>query len=127
LAIRKRLIIEFFPLQTNMSAIDKIFELEQYIRDNPNKDLSINTLSKKYFISYFYLCAIFREQTGISLKKFIIETRLNKARDLLRNRKVSCKEACYESGFKTLSRFNRAFKIFFNETPSQYKFKLFNN
>ena len=110
-----------------MVAVNKIFEVEKYIADNPDKDLSINTLSKKYFIAYHYLCALFKEQTGKNLKQFVIETRINKARSLLNNRKVSCKEACYSSGFKTLTRFNRAFKIHFNETPSQYKFKLFNN
>jgi AraC-like DNA-binding protein len=110
-----------------MVAVNKIFEVEKYIADNPDKDLSINTLSKKYFIAYHYLCALFKEETGKNLKQFVIETRINRARELLHNKKVSCKEACYGSGFKTLTRFNRAFKIHFNETPSQYKFKLFNN
>ena len=60
---------------------------------------------------------LFKQETGTTLASYIAAKRLLYARELLENG-CSITEACYNSGFKNYSTFLRAYKKFFQETPT---------
>lgn len=63
----------------------------------------------------------FKTHANKTFSDFVSEIRLGYACKLLMEDKVTISQACYESGFQTLSNFNRQFKAFTSRTPKAYK------
>ena len=98
------------------STIDKVV---QYINQNLNGDLSLDTLSEKFFISKYHLSHIFKSTTGYTLRRFIQYKRLLAAKSLLKAG-YSVTYVCHECGFSDYSNFIRAFRQEFGLPPKKY-------
>ncbi|HSI40258.1 MAG TPA: GlxA family transcriptional regulator [Xanthobacteraceae bacterium] len=62
---------------------------------------------------------LFKEQLGMSPKKFIIETRLRYARWLIENTRRSITEIAYETGFSDCAHLATSFKAKYGKAPTQ--------
>jgi AraC-like DNA-binding protein len=69
----------------------------------------------------------FKIHANKTFSDFLIEIRIGHSCKLLMQEKKSISEVCYESGFNTLSNFNRQFKILTNYTPLEYRRKYASN
>ncbi len=98
----------------------KILEIIHYINDNLNSDLSIEALSRKFFISRRYLMYTFQKETGYSIGKYINAKRLFLAREKIQNG-MPITQACFSSGFHHYSTFTRSYFRMFQEKPSSLK------
>ena len=63
----------------------------------------------------------FKTHANKTFSEFVSEIRIGHACKLLIEKKMNASQACYESGFKTLSNFNRQFKAVTGKTPIAYK------
>jgi AraC-like DNA-binding protein len=101
---------------------EKIQRILSFINDNLSKELSLEIISRQFYISISYLSALFRDMTGFSLNNYIITKRILLATELLKqNRSVtSVTELC---GFNNYSHFIRTFKKFEGVSPKQYAMK----
>ena len=97
----------------------KIEEIIKYITNNLSSELSVDTISSKFFMSKFNLMRKFKAQTGMTLHKYITQKRLVQAADMIREG-ISSAEASYLSGFQDYSSFLRAFKSEYNTTPRNF-------
>lgn len=98
----------------------KITEILHYINEHLDSDLSIETLSRQFFISRRYLMQIFKQETGYSIGKYVNAKRLFSARDKIQHG-MSLTEACYSSGFQHYSTFTRSYYRMFQTTPGTLK------
>ncbi len=96
--------------------VDKIVA---YVEANLDKPLTLDSIAKKFCISSSRLTHFFKDETKISLYRFITQKRLAKSKALLIEG-YSVKEAATMSGFNDISNFYRAFKEAFNTTPKEY-------
>jgi AraC-like DNA-binding protein len=64
---------------------------------------------------------LFRQLTGLTPHVFLSRIRVHAAMDLLVNSNLSILEISEESGFPSLSTFNKQFKSFLNCSPSTYR------
>jgi AraC-like DNA-binding protein len=71
-------------------------------------------------------CRYFRKMTRLSFIEFLNLYRVNQSKRMLRLGK-SITEACYSSGFESLSYFNRVFKKLAGETPSAFRRRFLSN
>lgn len=101
----------------------KILEVLHYINDNLDEDLSIDALSKRFFISRRYLMQLFQQETGYGIGKYVNAKRLFLARDKIQHG-ASLTEACFSSGFKHYSTFTRSYYRMFHATPGSLKKEL---
>lgn len=63
----------------------------------------------------------FKNHANKTFSEFLSEIRIGHACKLLIDEKANASRACYESGFNTLSNFNRQFKAITRRTPMEYK------
>jgi AraC-type DNA-binding domain-containing proteins len=91
----------------------------KYINENLGRDLSIDILSEKFFVSRYYIMHKFKTCTGYSIHNYIIQKRLIVANALIKSGKPAT-EASLECGFNDYSSFMRAFKKMFGYSPRQY-------
>ena len=62
----------------------------------------------------------FKRQFGISPKKWLIEKRLTKASDILRNENKSVTETAFDVGYENISHFIKAFQKKYGISPKQF-------
>ncbi|APF28549.1 helix-turn-helix domain protein [Clostridium sporogenes] len=113
-------------IEKNDIEYDKqIEEIINYIKENLQEDLSIDTLSSKFFINKYYLMHKFKSQTGYTLHKYIQQKRLAFSKSLiLKEHKIT--EIYIKCGFGDYSSFIRAFKKAYGISPKDY-YKNFKN
>lgn len=68
-----------------------------------------------------YAGRLFHEQVGTSFNRYVTDIRLNNAALLLKTTDKSILTAALESGFNSISYFNRMFKEYYGKTPGEYR------
>jgi len=97
----------------------RIDEIIHYINANLDKDLSLEALSARLYISKYHLIREFKRHTGYTLYGYIRQKRLIAAKALLKEG-MSITDVCHACGFNDYSNFIRAFSKTFNISPKKY-------
>jgi AraC-type DNA-binding domain-containing proteins len=96
--------------------------LISYIDDNYHDcNLSISSIGDHFDITPAYISTIFKQETGEGLLDFINRTRLEKAKQLLREDKISIAQIAQEVGFTSSGALIRTFKRYEGVTPGKFK------
>ncbi len=94
---------------------------KDYIRNNYNKDISLDDVSRAVNISPYYFSKIFKENTGENFIEYLTNIRIDKAKELLGTTEYSMKEICSMVGYSDPNYFSRSFKKNVGVTPTEYK------
>lgn len=108
------------PINNSLKYDKQIEEIIKYINDNLTVDLSLDTICKNFYISKYYLMHKFKRETGFTLHNYILQKRLFKACESIKEGKP-IKKAYMDCGFTEYSTFLRAFKKQFNILPTELK------
>jgi len=98
----------------------KIEEIRRYIAAHLSDDLSVETLSKTFFLSRYYLMHRFKDVTGYTLHQYISQKRLLLAGELIRGGTPVMK-AAEMAGYSEYSTFLRAFQNTFHMSPKEFR------
>lgn len=89
----------------------------KYLEDNYCEEINLEDISGFVNINMFYLCNIFREYTGKTVKEYINGLRIAKAKELLIGTDIPITEVGFMCGFNDSNYFSRKFKQITGETP----------
>lgn len=92
-----------------------------YIESNLDKSFTINELSEILFVNRSYLSRIFKKEMKISLKNYIDNFRVTRAREMLSMSEFELFEIAKQTGFTSYNSFYKTFKNVTKQTPSQYR------
>ena len=92
-----------------------------YMKTNYPYDISIAGVAVYVGIEYSYLYRLFKMKTGISPREWLINYRLEQARDLMRSECISFTEIAHSVGFYDLSHFTKSFVNKYHITPTDYR------
>lgn len=98
---------------------EQIEEIVAYINDNISTQLTIDQLSKHFFLSESYICRIFKLATGTTINKYITARRISIAKSLLSNG-LNVNDVCIKCGFNDYSNFLKSFKKAVGVSPKKY-------
>ena len=96
-----------------------ILELLKYIDKNYFEKLTLDHLSQKFGFNSYYLLHIFKENVGIPLHQFIIQSRIKKTKDLFLTRQ-NVLAIALSCGFYDQSHYIRNFRKYVGITPQNY-------
>ena len=121
--------VEFFTeVQQRLNPIDqplrepnlKLERAADYIRDNCTHPLKLEAICEAAQLSPSYLIRAFKQHYGMTPHAFLINRRIQFARDRLRSGKLIA-DVALEAGFADQAHFQRAFKQHLAATPGQYR------
>lgn len=92
-----------------------------YLENNYLNNLTRNDLARHFGYSENYLSRLFNSKLGCGINQYINTMRARHAASLIHDTNYSLTEIAYQSGFGSSRTFTRAFKEFYNITPSEYK------
>lgn len=97
----------------------KINEIMLYMNQNLDADLSLESLSARFYISKYHLLREFKKHTGYTLHNYIHQKRLIAAKSYLKSG-LRVTEVCRICGFGDYSNFIRSFRKAYNLSPKNY-------
>lgn len=95
--------------------------IELVLKQIDDADLNVKSLTQQMGIGRNRFQKEIKDLTGLSPVEFIRSVRLNEARKLLQEKRLSISEIAYSVGFNNLSYFTRSFKKEFGSLPSEVK------
>ncbi|MBR5527742.1 MAG: helix-turn-helix transcriptional regulator [Clostridia bacterium] len=99
----------------------KLEKIITFLNSNHQKNISVEELALEYGVSPRRFNDIFKNKTGLTPNSYIIDLRINKAKDLLKLGYIPINEISCETGFSDVTYFSRLFKSKTGLTPSQYR------
>lgn len=109
LILGKSLFEKGFLSRGEVSFDSKIIEVCEYISTHLMEELDIDALSETFFISKYYLMHKFKDYTGETIHRYILEKRILLTKQYVeKGEKVT--KACLLAGFKDYSTYLRAMK-----------------
>ena len=101
---------------------DVILEsINHYVRSHLQKAVTISDIATELGYSVSHLRAVFRDRLGISLGRYIRESRLSEAAQLLQSGDLQISDIGERCGFESLYAFSRAFRKAYGLPPRAYR------
>ena len=100
---------------------DLFLEIEKFIDKNLSSPLTVQTICTHFFISKNTLYQIFEEFCGMTIKKFIIEKRINYAKTLLTSTELTITDISEKVGMSSYGVFIHLFKNVVGISPTKYR------
>jgi two-component system response regulator YesN len=100
----------------------KVLNAKEFIKNNfQDPNLSLNTVCNNIFISTSYFSLIFKKYTDITFIEYLINFRIEKAKELLKTTSLRSSEIAYKVGYNDPHYFSAAFKKNTGYTPTDFR------
>lgn len=101
--------------------IERLVHVTNYIDAHRGEDMSVDQLAEMAGFSKFHFERLFKSCMGISCYQYITKRRLLLAQELLGDTSLTVMDVALQSGFFSLSTFNRVFKDTNGCSPTEYR------
>lgn len=95
-------------------------QVTDYIEHHLDQDLTLSELATIAQISPSYFSALFKQSIGLAPHQFVIQRRIERAKQLLRQGKASIADIAHDLGFTHQSHLSRHFKRLVGVTPKAF-------
>ncbi|MFX0557586.1 AraC family transcriptional regulator [Maribacter sp. CXY002] len=113
-----------FSLATDVKDNDRINVVFNHVKNNFKEEITLEEISSMVSMTIPSFCRYFKKITNKTFVQFANEYRLVHASKLLAEKPMSITEVCFECGFNNFSHFNKSFKAFTGQNPSEYRNEL---
>lgn len=96
-------------------------EIEKYIQENYDQNITRETIAEEFFFTSDYINRLFKKKNGITVSKYIFDTRISHAKELLSETQLSIGEISDRTGFSYITYFSQAFKKELGMSPIEYR------
>lgn len=98
-----------------------IQQVHAYLLEHFHEEISLDSMSHKFFISKYALCRGFRQEYGEGLWEFLKRIRMEHARYLLTSSNLKIYEVAEQCGFSDANYFSSTYRKYYHHTPFQEK------
>ena len=100
---------------------ERMNEVYAYVIEHFQRKIALDELGELTSMTPTSFSRYFKIHANKTFSEFVSEIRIGNACKLLIEKKYNASQACYASGFQTLSNFNKQFKRITKRTPMAYK------
>lgn len=99
----------------------RLLQISDYIQAHLDQPIRLSGLAAIADMSQYHFSRLFKQSTGLSPHKYVINQRVEKAKKLLKESNLSLSDIALECGFNSQSHFGKSFRDLASITPSQYR------
>jgi AraC family transcriptional regulator len=99
----------------------KLRRVQEFINANLEEDLSLAELAEVADLSQFHFARAFRKSTGQTPQQYLMQQRIERAKQLLAKDDLPIVEISLRTGFKNQSHFTTLFRKFTKYTPKLWR------
>lgn len=114
-------LIKIFDVETQGKKYRALRRVTEYVNENFCESITLDTIAEETGLSRYYVSHLFKELMNTTFIGYLNELRLARAAMLLTTTDIPVIEIAGMAGFNNISNFNRAFKMYYNITPSKYR------
>lgn len=100
-----------------------IEKARQYVLDHVEEQINLQDVADYVFLSPNYLSSLFKKQYGQSFISYINQVKVNRACELIRERKLLIGEIAFQLGYENAYYFARVFRRYTGMSPSEWEKK----
>ena len=117
-------------VQYSLEALEQLTQIEnhdpialtlQYIEANLSEELDMKSIAAHVHLNPDYLTRIFKKKMGISVNKYVVKRKMEKAKNLLQATDLMLSEIAYQVGYYNYASFNRVFTKLVGMAPQLYR------
>ena len=101
-------------LETNILKI--VNKIVAYMRTNYDKKITLEDMSKQFFVSKTYLCKKFKKETGKSFLGMLTELRMKKAKELYEEHNMKMTQIAGLVGYTDVRYFSKLYRQYFPQS-----------
>lgn len=108
-------------LQSENDEPPAIKRAKRFMEEHQEEALSLASVARAVHMSSYYFCKSFKKATGINFTEYLALIRIERAKEMLLNPNARVSEVAFETGFHSITNFNRTFKRHAGCSPSEYR------
>jgi len=97
------------------------YRVFKYIYDHACEDITLDNAARGLGISYSHLSHLFSQRFHINFRRFVNALRVDRAKMLMRDPRMTLTSICYSCGYENIRTFRRAFVRETGMLPSEYQ------
>lgn len=94
---------------------------KEFINEHLEEDFTLAELAEAVNLSQFHFARAFRRSTGVTPQQYLMQQRINRAKELLTKGDLPLVEVSTQAGFKNQSHFTTLFRKFTALTPRAFR------
>ena len=106
-----------------ISPIEIIDDIKDYVTKNYCDDITVSMFSEKYFVSKEYLSKLFKKKHGCGIYEYALNLRMSRAKELLLDQNMQIQQIAERLGYSNSNYFSKAFKNYYQLSPSEFREK----
>jgi AraC family transcriptional regulator len=99
----------------------RLRKVNDFMRSHLAENLSLADIAHELGMSQFYFCRLFKQTTGTTPHQYLIQLRVERAKHLLKNTKLTINEIADECGFASPSHLARHLRKDTGLSPKQFR------
>jgi AraC-like DNA-binding protein len=100
---------------------ERLCRARRFIDESYDQPLDLAEISKQACLSRYHFLRLFRDTFATTPHQYLIQRRIEKAKELLRAPKPSVTDVCFEVGFQSLGSFSSLFRRCVGHAPIKYR------
>ncbi|GMK48640.1 response regulator transcription factor [Paenibacillus glycanilyticus] len=112
-------LLETTEQETQYSAPVK--EAIQYVDERLHEPVTMRDIADHLHMNASYFSVLFKEQTGLTFSDYLTRRRVQRAKELLTNTRLSINEIAEKAGYQTAKYFVKVFRSHEGVSPGQYR------
>src|SRR2546425_4590286 len=105
----------------NADLRERLWRARKFIDECYDLPLDLTEISKQACLSRYHFLRLFRDTFETTPHQYLIQKRIEKAKELLRVRSLSVTDVCFEVGFESLGSFSSLFRRRVGDAPMSYR------
>ncbi|WP_299550511.1 AraC family transcriptional regulator [Seonamhaeicola sp.] len=118
---RKELVSKVYVPDYSKKAEGRIEKVCNYLHDNYRERITIEEVSDLVSMNQASFCRFFKKYIGKTVIEYINDLRINYACYQLQNSSIPIYKIAFDSGYQSITQFNKVFKRMVNDTPKNYR------
>lgn len=111
--------------QSISKGAERIDVVLKYISDNYATNINLEEVAGVACMTTNSFCRFFKKMTNKSFTQFLNEIRIRNASRILIQENLAVSEVCFLVGFRSMTYFNKQFKLIMGTAPKTYKVAVF--